>query len=131
MIEGRPQERGVNSPNAMNASVGLKYFRTNDHAARGRPRSHRAGSGGKTRSSVVNETFARKFFPGANPIEDALGKQFRTAPEEWQWQIAGVAKDGKYWTIGEDPRAFVWFPIGNNLAFNHADCANHRQAGLR
>src|SRR5262249_18593865 len=28
LIEGRPQERGVNAPSAMNASVGLKYFET-------------------------------------------------------------------------------------------------------
>src|SRR5262249_11023783 len=60
-----------------------------------------------------------KFFPGANPIENALGKQFRISPEGQPWQIVGVARDGKYWTIGEDPQAFVWFPIGNQLAYNY------------
>ena len=73
---------------------------------------------GKTRSAVVNETFVRKFFPGANPIETALGKQFRTSPDERPWQITGVAKDGKYWTVGEDQQAFVWFPIGDQLSAN-------------
>jgi putative ABC transport system permease protein len=119
MIEGRPQERGVNAPSAMNADVGLKYFETiGTPLVAGRDLNEQDQEG-KTRSVVVNETFARKFFPGANPIENALGKQFRTSPEGQPWQIAGVARDGKYWTIGEDPQAFVWYPIGKQLAYNH------------
>ncbi len=118
MIEGRPQERGVNMPSAMNASVGLKYFETiGTPLLAGRDLTEQ-DQDGTTRSVVVNETFARKFFPGANPIENALGKQFRTSPEKQPWQIAGVARDGKYWTIGEEPKSFVWFPIVNQLAFN-------------
>jgi len=118
LIEGRPQERGVNAPSAMNASVGLKYFETiGTPLLAGRDLTEQDQEG-KTHSVVVNETFARNFFPGANPIENALGKQFRTSPEKQPWQIAGVAKDGKYWTLGEDPKSFVWFPIGNQLAFN-------------
>jgi predicted permease len=119
LIEGRPQERGVNTPEAMQASVGLKYFETiGTPLVAGRDFTEQDQEG-KTRSAVVNETFAVKFFPGANPIENALGKQFRTKLEGQPWQIAGVARDGKYWTIGEDQQAFVWFPIGNQLAYNH------------
>jgi putative ABC transport system permease protein len=119
LIEGRPQERGVNAPSAMQAGVGLKYFETiGTPLVAGRDLTEQDQEG-KTRSAVVNETFARKFFPGANPIETALGKQFRTSPEEQPWQISGVAKDGKYWTIGEDPQAFVWFPIRDQLSYNH------------
>jgi predicted permease len=119
LIEGQPQERGVNAPSAMQADVGLKYFETiGTPLVAGRDLTEQDQEG-KTRSAVVNETFARKFFPGANPIENALGKQFRTSPERQAWQIVGVARDGKYWTIGEDPQAFVWFPIGNQLAFNY------------
>jgi predicted permease len=117
LIEGQPQERGVNAPQAMTGDVGLKYFETiGTPLVAGRDLTEQDQEG-KTRSVVVNETFARKFFPGANPIENALGKQFRTSPEKQPWQIAGVAKDGKYWTIGEEPRAFVWFPIGDQLTF--------------
>jgi macrolide transport system ATP-binding/permease protein len=119
LIEGRLQERGVNAPSAMQAGVGLKYFETiGTPLVAGRDLTEQDQEG-KTRSAVVNETFARKFFPGANPIETALGKQFRTSPEEQPWQIAGVAKDGKYWTIGEDPQAFVWFPIRDHLSYNY------------
>jgi len=119
LIEGQPQERGVNMPNAMNANVGLKYFETiGTPLVAGRDLTEQDQEG-KTFSVVVNETFARKFFPGANPIENAIGKRFRNSPEKPPWQIVGVAKDGKYWTIGEEPRAFVWYPIGNQLAFNY------------
>src|SRR5215475_2104312 len=119
LIEGQPQERGVNAPSAMQASVGLKYFETiGTPLVAGRDLNEQDQEG-KTRSVVVNETFARKFFPGANPIENALGKQFRTSPDKDPWQIAGVARDGKYWTIGEDPQAFVWLPVGNRLAYNY------------
>ncbi|HEU0173136.1 MAG TPA: ABC transporter permease [Blastocatellia bacterium] len=119
LIEGRPQERGVNAPSAMNANVGLKYFETiGTPLVAGRDMNEQDQEG-KTRSVVVNETFARKFFPGANPIENALGKQFRTSPGGQPWQIVGVARDGKYWTIGEDPQSFVWYPIGSQLAYNY------------
>jgi predicted permease len=118
LVEGQPQERGVNAPTAMNADVGLKYFETIGTPLLAGRELNEQDQEGKTRSVVVNETFARKFFPGANPIENALGKRFRTSPESQPWQIVGVAKDGKYWTIGEEPRPFAWFPLGNQLAFN-------------
>ncbi|MDX2041423.1 MAG: ABC transporter permease [Acidobacteriota bacterium] len=118
LIEGQPVERGVNAPNAMNASVGLKYFEAMGIPILAGRDLTQLDQDGKTRSVVVNETFARKFFPGANPNESALGKRFRTRPEGQPWEIAGVAKDGKYWNIGEDQRAFAWFPLGSQLAFN-------------
>jgi macrolide transport system ATP-binding/permease protein len=119
LIEGKQQERGVNAPSAMQAGVGLKYFETiGTPLVAGRDLTEQDQEG-KTRSAVVNETFVRKFFPDANPIENALGKQFRTSPDERPWQIAGVAKDGKYFTIDEDPEAFVWFPIGDRLSYNY------------
>jgi putative ABC transport system permease protein len=118
LIEGQPQERGANRPIAMTADVGLKYFETIGTPIVAGRDLNAQDQEGKTRSVVVNETFARNFFPGGNPIENALGKQFRTSPERQPWQITGVAKDGKYWTIGEEPRSFVWFPIGDELSGN-------------
>ncbi len=117
-IEGQPTERGVNAPNAMTAGVGLKYFESIGTPILAGRELTQLDQDGKTRSVVVNETFAKKFFPGANPNENALGKRFRTQPEGRPWEIAGVAKDGKYWSIGEDQRAFAWFPLGSQLAFN-------------
>jgi putative ABC transport system permease protein len=53
---------------------------------------------------VVNETMARRFWPG----RDALGQRLRrwgNAP--WE-TVAGVAADSKYQTLGEPPRPFVY-----------------------
>lgn len=118
LIEGQPQERGVNAPTAMNADVGLKYFETIGTPLLAGRDLNEQDQEGKTRSVVVNETFARRFFSGTNPNENALGRRFRTSPEKDYWQIVGVAKDGKYWNIGEEPRPFMWLPLGDQLAFN-------------
>ena len=53
---------------------------------------------------ILNETAARRHFPGENPI----GKRVRYS-EESPWQeVVGVARDGKYRTLGEDPRPFLY-----------------------
>ncbi|HEY6328088.1 MAG TPA: FtsX-like permease family protein, partial [Blastocatellia bacterium] len=54
------------------------------------------------RVAVVNETFARRFFPGS----DAIGKQFMV--EKRSLQIVGIAKDGKYNTPGETAKPFFY-----------------------
>jgi macrolide transport system ATP-binding/permease protein len=54
---------------------------------------------------VINETMARRYWPG----RDALGGRVR-ASQEWA-TVIGVAKDGKYGTLSEDPRSVMYFPI--------------------
>jgi putative ABC transport system permease protein len=59
--------------------------------------------------AIVNETFARRFFDGANP----LGKRFEVGPGTGNppnvYEIIGLVKDTKYRTMREDfrPTAFV------------------------
>ncbi len=118
LIEGAPEERGANAPTSMNCSVGLNYLETIGTPLLAGRDLNQQDQDGTTRSVVVNESFARKFFPGGNPIENALGKRFRTSSKGEPWQIVGIAKDGKYWTIGEEPRTFIWFPLGSQLAYN-------------
>jgi len=111
-VEGQPPVRGADVPTAMNATVGLDYFETMSvPIVRGRD----FGEGDREdapRVIVVNETFARRFFTGANPSDGAIGKRvsFGGAGNR-PWQIAGVARDGKYFSIGEAPRMFVYFPL--------------------
>jgi putative ABC transport system permease protein len=58
--------------------------------------------------AIVNETFARKFLNGENPI----GKTFRI--DAWvgasspMYQIVGFVKDAKYEDLREEPRAIVY-----------------------
>ena len=58
--------------------------------------------------AIVNETFARRFFPGRNPI----GAYFRKVFQESKTtiQIVGLVKDAKYESIREDTFAQAFFP---------------------
>ncbi|MGB0036057.1 MAG: ABC transporter permease [Candidatus Acidiferrales bacterium] len=53
---------------------------------------------------IVNETLAKKFWPGQNP----MGQKLRFGGEEKYSEVVGVARDGKYRTLGEDSRPFVY-----------------------
>jgi predicted permease len=111
-VEGQPPVRGANAPIAMSASVEEDYF-----TAMGIPVV--AGHGFTERDDeqaprvvVINETLARRFFPGANPAQEAVGKRLSFKGAEGPWmQIVGVAKAGKYWTVGEAPQFFVYSPM--------------------
>jgi predicted permease len=62
----------------------------------------------ETRVAVVNETFARKFFPNQDPI----GRRFNFGgPDQPYWQVIGVAADGKYESLGEAPKAALYRPL--------------------
>ena len=59
------------------------------------------------RVAIVNETMARRYWPG----NDAIGKTFHTrGPEGPVFQIVGVAADHKVTTVGEGPTPFVHVP---------------------
>src|SRR5262249_48366069 len=63
-----------------------------------------------TRVAIVNETFARKFFPGLNPI----GKHFSGRPAASaaaQVEIVGVAADAKVNSLREDAPAMYYRPL--------------------
>jgi predicted permease len=62
-----------------------------------------ANSEAAPRVVVVNETFARRFFPG----ENTLGIRVRILRQEWT--IVGVSRDTKYKTIREPAPPTVYF----------------------
>jgi len=57
--------------------------------------------------AIVNETFARREWPG----ESALGKriQIRSADEP-ALEIVGIARNAKYRSLSEDPRSMIYIP---------------------
>ena len=62
----------------------------------------------QSRVAIVNETFARRLFPG----RDAIGARFNNnGPDKPYWEIIGVAADGKYNSLGEDPKPAFYRPI--------------------
>jgi putative ABC transport system permease protein len=107
-IEGREPERGVNTPEAMYTSAGLNYFSTMGIAiVAGRDFTAQDKKDAPL-VAVVNETFARNFWPG----ESAIGKRFRSGGSDGPLnEVVGIARDGKYFSLGEDPKPFVYSPM--------------------
>ena len=58
--------------------------------------------------AVINETMARRYFKGGNPIGGVL--RFGSGPVT----IVGVAKDGKYQQLTEAPRGYLYLPVLQN-----------------
>ena len=55
---------------------------------------------------VVNETFVKKLLPNTDPIGHKLGD----AKDGGVYTIVGVARDSKYRSVDEAPRAMAWYP---------------------
>jgi predicted permease len=94
---GEEMEFGVNV-------VSADHFRTMDVPlvrGRGFDRRDRAGA---TPVAIVNETFARRFWPDTDPIgrRIIIGDDTR--------EIVGVVRDGKYVSLGEEPKPYYFLP---------------------
>ncbi|MGH7580326.1 MAG: ABC transporter permease, partial [Gemmatimonadales bacterium] len=97
--EGEEMEFGANT-------VGAGYFETMGIPlvrGRGIEPSDREGA---PAVAVVNESFARRFWPGENPI----GRRFSTG-RGGSREIVGVARDSKYWSLTEDPQPHFYEPF--------------------
>ncbi len=115
-VEGRPVERGANQPGAFEGMVTPGYFATMEiPMLRGRVFTERDNKDAQP-VAVVNEAFARLFFPGADPAGAAIGKRFRRQQEGTLAEIVGVVKDGKIFSLGETPQPYVYFPIFQNYS---------------
>ena len=94
---GEEMEFGVNT-------VSDDYFETLSlPLVRGRAFEGRDRAGAQP-VAIVNETFARRFWPGADPIgrRIVVGDQVRT--------VVGVARDAKYVSLGEAPQPHYYLP---------------------
>ena len=110
-VEGETTDRGANVPTAMVASIGLDYFSTMGVPVLAGRDFNEKDDDKATQVVIVNEAFVNQILPRVDSIYDAIGKRVRTRPDGPFREIVGVAKDGKYWTIGETPQPFVYFPL--------------------
>ena len=111
-VEGEPVVRGANSPIAMNAAVGPHYFETMaTPILHGREFTDQDLEKSE-QVAIVNETFVRRLMPAVNTPAEAVGKRvsFGDATGPFM-RIVGVARDGKYFNIAEEPRTFIWTPL--------------------
>ncbi|HEV3469184.1 MAG TPA: ABC transporter permease [Pyrinomonadaceae bacterium] len=115
--EGQAAARGANVPQAMVASVGPDYFPTMGIPLLAGRDFAPTDDAEAPRVVVVNEALARRFFPGPDPAAAAVGRRLTFGGPEGPFsQIVGVARDGKYWTMGEAPQPFVYFPLAQSYS---------------
>jgi len=57
--------------------------------------------------AIINDTFAKKIWPG----EDSIGKSFRTQKDGPPIQVVGVTRTGKYLFLYEPPQLFMYLPL--------------------
>jgi macrolide transport system ATP-binding/permease protein len=63
---------------------------------------------------VVNETFARRLWPNQDPIGRRIVLPRMT---DSSWQVVGVAEDGKYLAVFEDPLPHLYIPMAQDPSF--------------
>jgi predicted permease len=107
-IEGRHVPFGQRAPGAFFNCVDPPYFETlRIRVLLGRAFTD-ADSETSPRVAIVNETMARHFWPGENPI----GKRFSLTSDAGPFvEIVGVARDGKYRVLAEDPQSYFYVPL--------------------
>jgi predicted permease len=69
-----------------------------------------ADSPGAPPVAIVNDTFAKKIWPGQDPI----GKSFRTQKNGQLIRVVGQARTGKYFFLYEPPQMCVYFPLAQH-----------------
>jgi putative ABC transport system permease protein len=91
--------------------VGPRYFETmGTQLVAGRGIDERDTESSR-RVAVINETMARRYW---QTPEKALGGRFKTRKDGPWIGVAGVAKNGKYFTFGEPPIEYVFLPLAQN-----------------
>jgi predicted permease len=64
------------------------------------------------RVSIVNETMARHFWPG----QSAVGRRFSLVGDGGPFiEIVGIARNGKYRNVTEDPQPYLYLPLAQNF----------------
>jgi predicted permease len=93
--------------------VGPGYFELMSiPIAAGRSFSGGDGTTGAPRVAIVNETFARTFWPGAS----ALGRRLDLSGRRGVAEVVGVVRDIKYYTLAEAPLPYLYLPDGPSAA---------------
>jgi predicted permease len=108
-VEGRPAERGTSDLSAMVASSGTNYFATMGTPLLAGREFTDQDTPDTEQVAIVNETFVRRCLPEARSVADAIGRRvsFKSVNGPFM-RIVGVVKDGKYFNIAEESRAFIW-----------------------
>jgi predicted permease len=114
-FEGQQLAPGQQPPSLFFNSVDPTYFETTRvPLLRGRV-FHESDNQTAPSVAIINQTMAEKYWPH----QDSLGKRFSlktTAGAAKTVQIVGLAGNGKYAFIAEDPTPFFYVPLAQNYA---------------
>src|SRR5579864_7887233 len=109
--EGYQFPKGREKEIEFGAAVDAGYFSTlNVEIQRGRAFTDddRAGS---RRVAIVNQQFAKTYWPGQDPIGKRIRLDSPTGPAA---EVVGVAKTGHYLAVNETPAPYVYVPYEQN-----------------
>jgi macrolide transport system ATP-binding/permease protein len=113
--DGQAEPRAEEMPSAIYESVSPDYFETMGIPIVG----GRDFAGSDTAKSpgvvIVNETLAERFWPSQN----AVGKRLHSGKTD-VLEVVGVAKNGKYQSLGEIPALVVYYPLTQSYATSAA-----------
>ncbi|MEW6209602.1 MAG: ABC transporter permease [Acidobacteriota bacterium] len=107
-IEGQTPERIINAPRAMTSRISPGYLDAmRTRLIEGRDFSERDDENAP-RVALVNRAFARRFWPGENP----LGRRFsQGSPQSPLMEVIGVIEDGMYAGLSDDAQPYFCRPM--------------------
>ncbi|HEX8096695.1 MAG TPA: ABC transporter permease, partial [Pyrinomonadaceae bacterium] len=115
-IEGRPEPLPGQRPSVVTRVISPHYFRTMGiQLLRGRELDGQDKADSPA-SAVINETMARRFWPGEDPLGKRItsGSSSKAAPEDWI-TVVGVVNDVRQFELGADPKPQMY------LSYTQAD----------
>jgi predicted permease len=108
-VEGHQPPPGESGFRVNSMSVGPDYFKTMGTAVlRGREFTARDVEG-VPGVVIINEEMARRFWPDRDPVGAVV--TMGGGEQAQRFEIVGVVKNGKYWSLSEQPRHFLYHPI--------------------
>jgi predicted permease len=110
-IPGREVPLGRDAPRIFYDSVDERYFEVmGTRILRGRPFTAAEGWPGPG-VVLVNQTFAKQYWPGEDPIGRRIILPDRARKEQQACEVVGVVQDGKYMMLGEQPMPYMYLPM--------------------
>jgi predicted permease len=105
--------------------VGSRYFETvHTQILQGRDFAE-SDTEESPKVAIINEAMAKRFWPN----QEAIGKRIRfDGPTSEYYQVVGIAQNGKYRTIGENPRPYLYLPYSQNYAAEYLTLIVHTAA---
>ena len=110
-VDGAAPRRPGDVPMSFSVRVGPRYFATAGVPLVAGRAFTDADDSTHAPVMIVNQTFARQTWPDQNPI----GRRVRFSPDGPRVEVVGVARDGKYYFVWEEPRPMVFRPIAQDV----------------